>query len=156
MEFRFDSNQEFQTKAVDSIARIFDGQGRVESTIRYAPKTGFLGSPNMLDLSLDDLLRNVQVVQLSNGLQVSNRLELIEQEIETSEGKRFSKFPNFSIEMETGTGKTYVYIRTAFELNRRFGFRRFIIVVPSIAIREGVLKTFDITAKHFGELYGKV
>ncbi len=65
-------------------------------------------------------------------------------------------FPFFSVEMETGTGKTYVYIRTAFELNKRYGFRRFIIVVPSVAVKEGVLKSFEITEKHFRELYGNV
>ncbi len=156
MEFRFDAKQEFQTRAVESIARIFDGQGRIESSIRYAPKAGFLGSPNHLDLTEDDLLRNLQLVQQSNGLEVSPSLEFIEKEVETADGKKQARFPNFSVEMETGTGKTYVYIRTAFELNKRYGFRRFIIVVPSIAVKEGVLKTFEITEKHFRELYGNV
>ncbi len=156
MEFRFDAKQEFQTRAVESIARIFDGQGRIESSIRYAPKAGFLGSPNHLDLTEDDLLRNLQLVQQSNGLEISPSLEFIEKEVETADGKKQARFPNFSIEMETGTGKTYVYIRTAFELNKRYGFRRFIIVVPSIAVKEGVLKTFEITEKHFRELYGNV
>src|SRR6266581_564672 len=156
MEFRFDAKQEFQTKAVESIARIFDGQGRIESTIRYAPKAGFLGSPNHLDLTEDDLLRNLQLVQQSNGLEISPNLQFIEKEVETADGKKQSRFPNFSVEMETGTGKTYVYIRTAFELNKRYGFRRFIIVVPSVAVKEGVLKSFEITEKHFRELYGNV
>src|SRR5437773_2219263 len=103
MEFKFDAKQEFQTRAIESIARIFDGQGRIESAIRYQPKAGFVGSPNQLELSEDDLLRNVQLVQHSNELQASIRLEFIEQEIETAEGKKLSRFPNFSVEMETGT-----------------------------------------------------
>src|SRR5207249_3036766 len=78
------------------------------------------------------------------------------QDIETAGGKTLSRFHNFSVEMETGTGKTYVYIRTALELNKRYGFRRFVIVVPSIAIKEGVLKTFEITRTHFDELYDNV
>ncbi len=61
--------------------------------------------------------------------------------------------PHFSVEMETGTGKTYVYLRTIFELSRRYGFQKFIIVVPSVAIREGVLKNIEITAEHFRALY---
>ena len=73
--------------------------------------------------------------------------------IETVEGKRLAKFYNFSVEMETGTGKTYVYLRTAFELFRRYGFRKFIIVVPSVAVREGVLKTLEITKRHFEQEY---
>jgi type III restriction enzyme len=156
MEFKFDGKQEFQTNAVESIARMFDGQARIESTIRYEARAGFLGSPNHLDLTEDDILRNLQIVQQSNSLQSSPALELIEREVEAVDGKKKSSFANFSVEMETGTGKTYVYIRTALELNKRFGFRRFIIVVPSIAVKEGVLKTFEVTEKHFRELYGNV
>jgi len=156
LEFRFDAKQEFQTRAVESVARILDGQGRVESAIRYAPRTGFLGSPNQLTLSDDDVLRNIQLVQQSNGLPISSDLAFIEEEIDTADGKKRARFPNFSVEMETGTGKTYVYIRTALELNKRYGFRRFITVVPSIAVKEGVLKTFRMTERHFGDLYGNL
>ena len=77
-------------------------------------------------------------------------------EIETVEGVKPARFANFSVEMETGTGKTYVYIRTALELFRRYGLRKFIVVVPSVAVREGVLKTFEITEKHLRELYDNV
>ncbi|MEX2567135.1 MAG: DEAD/DEAH box helicase family protein, partial [Cyclobacteriaceae bacterium] len=63
---------------------------------------------------------------------------------------------NFSIEMETGTGKTYVYLRTIYELNKQYGFKKFVIVVPSVAIREGVLKNLEITYDHFQTLYDKV
>lgn len=153
MEFRFDPKQDFQIAAIDSIVRLFDGQSKLETGIRYVQGTGFVGAPNRLDLTDDDLLRNLQVVQTSNELQASPNLELIEQNVETAEGRKHVRFPNFSVEMETGTGKTYVYIRTGLELNKRYGFRRFIIVVPSIAVKEGVLKTFQITRKHFQELY---
>jgi len=98
-------------------------------------------------------LINLQNVQKSNNLPIDSKLEYIEKTIEKSEGKKEIKCPNFSIDMETGTGKTYVYIRTALELNKLYGFRRFIIIVPSIAIKEGVLKTFEITKKHFQEIY---
>src|SRR5208337_4647212 len=97
----------------------------------------FLGSPNRLDLGEETLLKNLQDVQQSNNISPSLSLEYIEQDIETADGKKKTRFPNFSIEMETGTGKTYVYIRTGLELNKRYGFRRFIIVVPSIAVKEG-------------------
>lgn len=158
MELRFDAGQEFQVKAVESVARLFDGQGRIEASMSYSREAGFLASPNRLDLREDALLRNFQEVQKFNGIAPSVSLEegWIEQEIDTADGKKHVKFPNFSVEMETGTGKTYVYVRTALELNRRYGFRCFIIVVPSIAIKEGVLKTFEITQKHFQELYGNL
>lgn len=159
MELRFDSGQQFQVNAVESIARLFDGQGRIETSMRYVREAGgFVASPNRLGLTDSALLRNLQETQKLNGITPSSSLEdgWIEQEIETAEGRRTVKFPNFSVEMETGTGKTYVYIRTALELNRRYGFRRFIIVVPSIAIKEGVTKTFEITRKHFQELYGNL
>jgi len=156
MELRFDAAQEYQIRAVESVARLFDGQGKVEASMSYSREAGFLTFPNRLDLTEEDLLSNVQEVQKSNGIPPGQSLACIEQEIDTAGGKEWVRFPNFSIEMETGTGKTYVYVRTALELNKRYGFRRFIIVVPSIAIKEGVLKTFQITQKHFQELYGNL
>jgi len=156
MKFRFDAAQEHQIAAIDSVAHLFDGQMKIEADLRYLRRAGFLSSPNRLDLSEQALLKNLQGVQGSNKLSPSHSLEYIEQEIDTADGKRNARFPNFSIEMETGTGKTYVYIRTALELNRRYGFRRFIVVVPSIAVKEGVTKSFEITHKHFQELYDNV
>jgi type III restriction enzyme len=153
MEFKFDAEQEFQIRAIESVVRLFDGQAKLETSTRYTRDVGFLGSPNRLDITENDILTNLQEVQKSNGIPPSDKLEYIEQDIQTSEGKRKEKFLNFSIEMETGTGKTYVYIRTALELNRRYGFRRFVIVVPSNAIKEGVIKTFKITENHLKEIY---
>src|SRR5204863_7296790 len=66
------------------------------------------------------------------------------------------KCPHFSVEMETGTGKTYVYLRTIFELSRRYGFQKFVVVVPSVAVREGVLKNIEITAEHFRAIFGNL
>jgi len=156
MELRFDAAQEHQIGAIESVARLFETQGRIEATMSFSRDAGFLASPNRLDVDEADLLKNLQGVQKSNGIPTNSTLACIEQEIDAPGGKKWVRFPNFSVEMETGTGKTYVYIRTALELNKRYGFRRFIIVVPSIAIKEGVLKTFQITQKHFRELYGNL
>jgi len=153
VELKFDASQEYQTKAIDAIVRLFDGQRKFESGLQYVHGAGFVGSPNRLDLTEEDILKNLQDAQQASGLPVDKSLQAIEKAIDTAEGEKAARFPNFSVEMETGTGKTYVYIRTAIELNKRYGFRRFIIVVPSVAIKEGVLKTFQITGKHFQELY---
>jgi type III restriction enzyme len=105
-----------------------------------APLAGLendLGIGNRLSLLDDELLANLRDVQLRNGLKPADELES----------------GNFTVEMETGTGKTYVYLRTILELNRRFGFTKFVIVVPSVAIKEGVYKTLQITEDHFRSLY---
>lgn len=156
MKFRFDADQEFQVNAIESAVHLFEGQERIETAMQYVAEGGFLGSPNKLSITEDEILRNLNQIQDSNRIQKSSSLEYISQDVDTANGKRKVKFPNFSVEMETGTGKTYVYIRTALELNRRYGFRRFIIVVPSIAVKEGVLKTFQITHDHFEELFGNM
>lgn len=103
--------------------------------------TGFRNDD--IRLSDDLLLKNIQMLQKDNNIKVSQKLV-----------KDFGRC-SLDIEMETGTGKTYVYIKTMFELNKRYGWTKFIVVVPSIAIREGVKKTFEITADHFMEHYGK-
>jgi len=110
--------------------------------------------PNRLSLTETRLLANLQSVQLQNGITADKELQCLEATIDTADGERLCRFPNFSVEMETGTGKTYVYVRTALELYRQFGLRKFIVVVPSVAIREGVLKTLQVTEKHLRELYG--
>jgi type III restriction enzyme len=156
MRFRFDATQEHQIKAIESVLRLFEGQEKIETAMHYIAEGGFLGSPNKLNIGDDDLLRNLNDVQDSSNISKSPSLECISQEVDTAAGRRKVKFANFSVEMETGTGKTYVYIRTALELNKRYGFRRFIIVVPSIAVKEGVLKTFQMTREHFKELYGNM
>lgn len=160
MKLKF-KKQAFQTRAVESVADCFTGQPmagkvnyRIDPGVRkkdrqgyYQTKTddertGFRNAAIQLDRA--DLLRNVQEVQRRQNLPVAGKLV----------GTKISGL-NLDVEMETGTGKTYCYIKTAFELNRRFGWAKFIVVVPSIAIREGVYKSLEITADHFQETYGK-
>jgi type III restriction enzyme len=152
--------QPFQTDAVQSVVDCFAGQPFV-SGFNYLidpgkdndPKRGRLyGDPDATpgwknaDISLPEgkLLENIQRVQREQGLFLSEKL------IESA-GCRC----NLDVEMETGTGKTYCYIKTIFELQKQYGWSKFIIIVPSIAIREGVYKSFQITADHFAETYGK-
>lgn len=140
MKFQFDPNQSFQIEAVNSIAGIFEGQER-NSASRIVKGGGMFGIyPNYLTLSKEDVLTNVKKVQGENKITNGGVVEEMD----------------FSVEMETGTGKTYVYLRTIFELNKRYGWKKFIVLVPSVAIREGVMKTLAITKAHFSELYGNV
>lgn len=134
MKFKFDANQEFQLKAVSSIVDIFEGQGKNGRDNFRLQADGIY--PNRLDLSPAEIFNNVETVQKRNGISQDVVREM-----------------DFSVEMETGTGKTYVYLRAILELNRRYNFNKFIILVPSVAIREGVLKTLAITRDHFRELY---
>ena len=155
MEFHFDPNQEFQVNAIEAVADLFDGQPRVSAQVRFQEGTISLAAiANRLDLDEERVLANLQAVQRDNRIRSDGKLEYIEETIRTNGGERVVRFPNFSVEMETGTGKTYVYIRTILELFRRYGMRKFIVVVPSVAVREGVLKTLKITAKHLKALYG--
>ena len=163
MKFNF-KIQQYQTDAVEAVARVFAGQG-FHDKIAYRrdvgdnqPKTYQMtfGADEELDpmretgyvnelvqLSDEQLLKNIQELQNANNIKMSSSL--------VKDLGRCS----LDIEMETGTGKTYVYIKTMFELNKRYGWSKFIVVVPSIAIREGVKKSFEITADHFMEHYGK-
>lgn len=155
MQFKFDANQEYQVRAIESVANLLEGQPRVEADLSFS-LGGLAAVPNRLDLSEEALLANLQAVQSENALPVDEVLQLIEETIQTAEGQKRARFGNFSIEMETGTGKTYVYLRTALELYRRYALRKFIVVVPSVAVREGVLKTLKVTETHLRELYGNV
>jgi type III restriction enzyme len=132
-----------------------EGQPRNEIDVTFS-LSGLAAVPNILNLSDETLLQNLHTVQEQNNISPDDALQYIEAEIETADGVEHVRFPNFSIEMETGTGKTYVYIRTALELFRRYGLRKFIIVVPSVAVREGVLKTLQITEKHLRALYENI
>lgn len=155
MEFKFDPNQEFQIKAIEAVCDLFDGQNRVQAFVRFKEGTLSLAAvANRLDLEESALLANLRAVQTQNGIRPDDRLEQIEETVLTPSGEKNVRFPNFSVEMETGTGKTYVYLRTALELFQRYGMQKFIVVVPSVAIREGVLKTLQVTERHFREFYG--
>lgn len=115
-----------------------------------------IGYANAPINDLSAVLQNIQSVQASQGLRQSNELVTDDTSTKGGKGQNLTTSPiNLNIEMETGTGKTYCYIRSMMELNKRYGWSKFIIVVPSIAIREGVAKTFEMTADHFQEIYGK-
>jgi type III restriction enzyme len=154
MQFRFDANQEFQLAAIEAVAKLFEGQPPIKPNLEF--KLGFAAIGNRLDLDDAALLKNVRAVQKDASLPADKELQHLDGEAETVEGNQPVRFYNFSVEMETGTGKTYVYIRTALELFQRYGFRKYIVVVPSVAIREGVLKTFQMTEKHLKEHYGNL
>lgn len=155
MEFKFDPNQEFQVKAIEAVSDLFDGQTRIQTSVHFEEGTLSLAAiANRLDLTEQEIQENLDNIQLRNEIRPDGHLEVIEEIIPTVDGDKCVRFPNFSVEMETGTGKTYVYLRTALELNKRYGMRKFIVVVPSVAIREGVLKTLQVTEHHFRELYG--
>lgn len=150
MKFSFDATQEYQLSAIESAVALFNGQTVIERGLELVPDGDVPVIGNQLTISDEQLLSNLQEVQEANGLPADAALEFLEGADEDQ------KFANFTVEMETGSGKTYVYVRTALELFRRCGLRKFIIVVPTIAIRAGVFKTFEITREHFGELYPDV
>lgn len=155
MKFKFDSDQEYQVDAVESVVGLFDGQAFVRNQLTVPTGATFQVVPNRLDLTPDQLLANLQKVQDDRGLDQDDKLETLTAKVETLRGEEDITFPNFSVEMETGTGKTYVYIRTALRLYETYGLRKFIIVVPSVAVREGVKKTLEVTKTHFDKLFGK-
>jgi len=149
MKLKF-KDQDFQTAAVEAVAGLFAGQERSRATFsvmeegQLPDQTSFgpaeLGVGNVLRLTDDALTANMRAVQKRNLLPMTD-----------SAASR-----QFCVEMETGTGKTYVYTKTIFELNRRYGFTKFIVVVPSVAIREGVYKSFQVTQEHFALQYDSV
>ena len=147
MKLQFDSELEYQHDAINSTVDLFIGQTPKQANFTVlSPLSNMgtidndLGIGNYLELTNDELNRNLKKIQMRNGLPLSELIAPYE----------------LDIEMETGTGKTYVYLRTIFELNKKYGFTKFIIVVPSIAIKEGVKKSLDITKEHFKKLYNNV
>ena len=134
MELKFDSNLGFQLEAINSIVNLFKGQTKSDKIFVDAI------IPNNMTISENTIKENLAEIEKENGLKVSSKWEGMD----------------FSVEMETGTGKTYVYLRTILELNLKYNFKKFIIVVPSVAIREGVLKSLEITKDHFAKLYANI
>lgn len=148
MKLHFEPDLDYQLQAIEAVCGLFRGQEvcRTEFTVtrdvmdpqmRMSFAENDLGIGNRLTLLDDELLKNLNDLQLRNGLAPSSDLES----------------GDFTVEMETGTGKTYVYLRTIFELNKRYGFTKFVIVVPSVAIKEGVYKSLQMTEEHFRGLY---
>lgn len=168
VKLQFDGNQNYQLEAITSVVKIFEGQplgtdnfqvvttssSQTQSRLFQESITG-----NSLLITDEQIAQNTHAVQLSNGLSKS--------EVEGAGFTLPATFPiassygtlkegrQFTVEMETGTGKTYVYLRTIHELHKLYGFNKFIIVVPSVAIREGVLKSLTITKEHLDSLYNK-
>lgn len=164
MKFNF-KIQQYQTDAVDSVVKVFCGQpyydrikyirdignvssepiqmriGDGEDQIDIFDNTGFINE--LIKLNDDQLLKNIRELQTRNNIKLSPTLD-----------KELGKV-SLDVEMETGTGKTYAYIKSMFELNKHYGWSKFIVVVPSIAIREGVKKSFEMTTDHFMQEYGK-
>jgi len=150
MKLKF-KEQAYQTDAAMAVVNCFEGQNkgiRKEVVARRTEGEGTLFKKDViaeifsnkkLELTEEDILKNVQEIQKEQGLKPSSKLAGF----------------NFTVEMETGTGKTYVYIKTMYELNKLYGWNKYIIMVPSVAIREGVHKSLEITAEHFQEIYGK-
>lgn len=168
MKLQFDPNQTFQLDAVAAVTDLFDGhpQGAPEyAVINLGEMAGLfagqdqteLGVGNRLLVAEDKLRENLHAIQTRNDIEVADLAAAPEAwELFDGPANQARCCPHFSAEMETGTGKTYVYLRTIFELSRRYGFQKFIVVVPSVAIREGVLKNIEITAEHFRALYNNL
>jgi len=145
-------HQKFQAEAAKAVCDAFSGQPFLSGTQYLVDQgdnqghqklydfTGFKNHKMVPELTDQKVLENIRQIQRGHQIAPSASLE-----------GRY----NLTIEMETGTGKTYTYIKTMFELNKRYGWSKFIVVVPSIAIREGVYKSFQITQEHFTEEYGK-
>ena len=155
MEFKFEPDQDFQIQAIESVTKLFDGQHFVGAQIDFT-KRELPSIPNTLEIDNDAILENLNQVQEDNELSVDKTLEFIEETVPLFSEEKEICFPNFSVEMETGTGKTYVYLRTTLELYRRYGLRKFIVVVPSVAVREGVIKSLEITQSHLRQLYNNL
>jgi type III restriction enzyme len=165
--FKYESDLEYQREAIDAVLNLFEGIPPNQGDFEVSFCAGeFLGTKQMelgvanapiLEgekrlLENERMLENLHAVQLENVIPLSKGL--VDYPTEKDKQKRdFYAFPNFSIEMETGTGKTYVYLRTIFELNQKYGLKKFIIVVPSVAVREGVLSSIKLMKEHFRTLY---
>ena len=157
MKFKF-KIQQYQTDAVESTVSVFAGQpsktnaqyrrdlGKQKQQLKAEFEEDYVGYRNAdVELNANQLLENIHHQQVQNDIPLSKSLA-------ATNGLGAC---SLDVEMETGTGKTYVYIKTMFEMNKRFGWSKFIVVVPSIAIREGVYKSFTMLEEHFMELYGK-
>jgi type III restriction enzyme len=156
MKIQFSATQDYQNQAVQSVVRIFEGQPLAQSSF----ETSFTvegasialterGIANNLILEEQQILDNINTIQTENNIKPSLALSL-----SVSDDKQITYTRlNFTVEMETGTGKTYTFLRSIYELNKTYGFKKFVIVVPSVAIREGTLKNLQITHDHFQSLY---
>ncbi|WP_249019489.1 DEAD/DEAH box helicase family protein [Conexibacter sp. S30A1] len=165
VELKFDANQQYQRDAIDSVVELFAGQQAAGDSGGAVPLSGDAGLlhdelalegfheivfGNVLSLGASTLEANLRRIQ--DGDAVDDSGELIPRiPLDLRVAVEPTEVPaDFSVEMETGTGKTYVYLRTIAELHQRYGFAKFVIVVPSVAIREGVLSNFRLLKDHSG------
>ncbi|TVT36752.1 type III restriction endonuclease subunit R [Hymenobacter setariae] len=153
MKLQFNAEQPFQLRAVESVVRLFEGLDKFGSDFSINEYEVVPNLPETEELWEPNLLENLQAVQDDNGLRPNRNLEV--DEGETLLSLDAVRYPSFSVEMETGTGKTYVYLRTIYELHQQYGFGKFVLVVPSVAIYQGVKTTFKQTKDHFAALYDK-
>lgn len=144
MKLKFDASLDYQHDAIASVVDLFEG---VPCQHTAYTELGIANEMLFDELAHEKMLQNLQAIQGRNFVEKSRQL------IADDDSYRFA---NFSVEMETGTGKTYVYLRMLFELNKRYGLRKFIIVVPSVAIREGVTSSIALMKDHFRGLYDNV
>lgn len=166
MKFQFDAKQTFQLDAMAAVLDVFEGQPQraPEFAVIKVDDIGHLftgqgqtelGAGNQLLLDNEGLRTNTRTVQTRNDIDIADIDAPLEGwDLFDTPANTARRCPHFSVEMETGTGKTYVYLRTLLELSRRYGFQKFVIVVPNVAIREGVLQTIEDTTEHFRALYG--
>lgn len=151
LKIKFEANQEHQKIAVDSVVNLFEGLSKYETNFDLGDNI----KPNLHPyetIEEEFLLDNLISIQQKNKLTKNDKLEVDDGQMLV--GYDSWRYPQFTIEMETGTGKTYSYFRTIFELEKIYGFKKYIVVVPSIAIYQGVIKTFEMTKEHFGTIYG--
>lgn len=156
MKMKFNPDLAHQKEAINAVIGVFEGQEVFQSNFSVSSgalsneqlglfsQNNDIGVANAIKLLPEELYENTRNVQLANGLS------------QTETKKQALPSLDFTIEMETGTGKTYVYLRSAFELNQRYGLTKFIIVVPSVAIKEGVYKSLQMTEDHFRQVYKNV
>ncbi|ONI37810.1 restriction endonuclease subunit R [Candidatus Epulonipiscium fishelsonii] len=164
MKLKF-KHQDFQATAASAVVDVFKGQpnlvpsyimdnesSQLNEEINF---TGWCNQPLIPEMTSEIILKNIQEIQCNNYIPKSTELErCIVKNKEDGSNVEVSKI-NLTVEMETGVGKTYTYIKTMYELNKNYGWSKFVIVVPSIAIREGIHKSLQITQDHFAEEYGK-
>ena len=175
MKLKF-KNQDFQTDAVNAVADLFAGQEKLQSSFAIQSDNPQLTLENEYGVGNKLLIDNKTLLANMHGIQKRHNLPQTEFDLSGTKGSGvvladgarvvtgdgnavstgIATAPQFSVEMETGTGKTYVYTKTIFEMNKRYGFTKFIIVVPSVAIREGVYKSLQVTQDHFANHYDNV
>ncbi len=173
VKIQFDSNQDYQLKAVDSVVNLFEGLSREELgnndrdfdlTSISEDSDAIANADELFELNETSLLENLNEIRKTNNADSSTTLQ-IKADWEDSDfndgdtltgniyASEYWRYPEFTINMETGTGKTYVYLRTIYALNQKYGFKKFIVVVPSVAIYEGAVSTFNATKEHFETLF---